>query len=428
MKTAVIVGSGAGGAAAAKELQGKYQVTVLEEGRGFHPFGMSLGWMEGLKGSGLVFDERQIQLFFPGMRIHRLPGQVVVHGRGLGGTTTLSCGNALRLDGDLRGLGIDLDEEFAHLEQEVPVTAGHERLWHEPTRRLYAACEGMGFRPRPLRKMGRYERCTGCGRCVLGCPNGVKWDSREFLAAAEAKGARILTAHRVERVVHRNGTVSGVMVNAGDRRRFFPADLVILAAGGLGTPVILAKSGIDCERRLFVDPVLTVAAPWPGARQAQELSMPFVIERKGYIISPYFDYLSFIFNKAWRRPSRDIVGLMIKLADDPAGEVTPRRLEKRLTLGDDARLAEGVKLCREIFRSCGIPEGETFLGTVNSGHPGGALPLTAREAVTLHHSRLPDNLYVADATLLPRSLGAPPIWTIMALAMKVAKAAAKATG
>ena len=47
------------------------------------------------------------------------------------------------------------------------------------------------------------------------------------------------------------------------------------------------------------------------------------------------------------------------------------------------------------------------------------LPLTAAEKDTIHHPSLPDNLYVADATILPRSMGNPPILTIMALAKKI---------
>jgi choline dehydrogenase-like flavoprotein len=45
-----------------------------------------------------------------------------------------------------------------------------------------------------------------------------------------------------------------------------------------------------------------------------------------------------------------------------------------------------------------------------------------REAETLHHDLLPENLYVADASLLPRSMGNPPMLTIMALATRVARA------
>ena len=63
---------------------------------------------------------------------------------------------------------------------------------------------------------------------------------------------------------------------------------------------MLERSGIHCEPRLFVDPVLCVAAPWPGCRQHHEVPMPFVVKRPGYIISPYFDYLSFLFDRRWR--------------------------------------------------------------------------------------------------------------------------------
>ena len=42
MKKAIVVGSGAGGATVAKELQGHDEVTVLEAGQAFKPFGMKL--------------------------------------------------------------------------------------------------------------------------------------------------------------------------------------------------------------------------------------------------------------------------------------------------------------------------------------------------------------------------------------------------
>ena len=69
----------------------------------------------------------------------------------------------------------------------------------------------------------------------------------------------------------------------------------------------------------------------------------------------------------------------------------------------------------------GVEEESLVLGTVNAGHPGGMLPLTARDAASLHPARLPGNLYVSDASLLPRSLGNPPILTIMALAKAIGR-------
>ncbi|HSL67395.1 MAG TPA: hypothetical protein VK977_04480, partial [Actinomycetota bacterium] len=64
---------------------------------------------------------------------------------------------------------------------------------------------------------------------------------------------------------------------------------------------------------------------------------------------------------------------------------------------------------------------EVFLGTVHAGHPGGMLPLTEASARKVHDDRLPENVFVADATLFPRSLGNPPILTIIALAKRVAR-------
>src|SRR5262249_43148888 len=157
--------------------------------------------------------------------------------------------------------------------------------------------------------------------------------------------------------------------------------------------IILQNSGIACEPRLFVDPVLCVAAEWAKSFQCQEIPMPFIVQRENYILSPYFDYLSFLFNENWSYPARNIVGMMIKLADCNIGTVLREKVEKTLTDLDKARLEEGVEICREILRRFGVKEKEIFLGTVNAGHPGGMLPLTQKEAISLHHDRLPKNLY-----------------------------------
>jgi ferredoxin len=267
-------------------------------------------------------------------------------------------------------------------------------------------------------------RCRRCGRCVLGCPSGAKWDSRRFLEDAIRSGAALETRSRVSRVVIENGRATGVLVRRGIRTTFVPADLVVLAAGGLGTPAVLERSGIRCEPRLFVDPVLCVVAPWSESRQRREIPMPFVVKRPGYIISPYFDFVSYMFNRKWRRPADRMLGLMIKLADTERGSVSPgagERIRKNLTEADRARLAEAVELCTRIFEKLGVDRKTVFLGTLNAGHPGGTLPLTPADSGTLHPDRLPPNLYVADASLLPASLGGPPILTIMALARRIGR-------
>jgi hypothetical protein len=196
---------------------------------------------------------------------------------------------------------------------------------------------------------------------------------------------------------------------------------VVIAAGGLGTPALLKRSGLPVEDRLFVDPVLCVAAPVAGCHLDEEVPMPFYIAGDGYMISPYFDYFSFFFDRAWRRPRHDIVALMIKLADTEAGSVSPRqKIAKSLTSRDRRRLAAATETCTQILTQSGARRDSVFLGTLNAGHPGGMLPLTGSERHPLHANTLPDNVYVADASLLPRSLGKPPMLTIMALARRIA--------
>ena len=428
MKKAIVVGSGAGGAAVARALQGDFKVTILEAGREFRGF-TRLPLAERLKRLGLLVDAREIQLLFPAMNVRRAgDDMVLVRGHATGGTTTIGTGNAVALDQGLRALGIDLQDEFAALRRAIPITSDHRRLWRPVTQRAFAACREMQLDPEPLPKMGDYAHCRSCGHCVLGCPFGVKWDSRRFVQDARARGATLETGWRVRNLVVQDGGATGVVAESRWSSRFFAGDVVVLAAGGLGTPVILENSGVACEPRLFVDPVLCVAGPWPEAHQNEELAMPFYVRREHYIVSPYFDNLSYFFNRSWRTAAPDTLSLMIKLADTASGSAAASgggRVRKSLSDDDRRHLGEAVELCKEIFDRLGVPRDALVLGTLNGGHPGGMVPLTAEDRATFHPARLPQNVYVADASLFPESPGGPPSLTIMALATRVARTIAE---
>ncbi len=426
MKRAVVVGSGAGGAMAAKELQGDFEVTILEAGRPFKPLTLDLAKMEPLRKAGFMFDERLIQTLFPSMKVRKTKEKMaVVYGMCTGGTTTLATGNALRYDKDLKAIGIDLSLEFGELENEVPQTIAHRKNWSALTEQLFEAFEVLGMDPQPLPKMLDAEKCVRCGHCVLGCNYQAKWDSRQLLEEAVRRGARLLTGCPVEKVEIEGGRARRVVYRERGTTKTLEADVIVLAAGGLGSPIILENSGITCERRLFVDPVLCVAAPFEKAGLDRQLPMPFAAQRDGYILSPYFDYLSFYFNKHWRLPSQNIISIMIKLADDCAGASSADGIEKVLTQADHETLRSAVADCHDILGAVGVKEEDVFLGTLNAGHPGGMLPLVEGDAATMRPQGLPENLYVADATLFPNSLGNPPILTIMALAKRIARTAGK---
>lgn len=416
MRKAIVIGSGAGGATAAKMLAGSFDVTVLEAGREFKPFSLPMDTLAKFRKSGMYLDERMIQMLLPSMRIDRDPEMVMVYGRGVGGTTTLATGNAVRADDGLKKIGIDLDAEFEELYAELPITTDHQRYWNDITRRTFDVMTELGMAPEPMPKFLRPGSCALCGHCSIGCPTGAKWDTRELLV-----GLNVVTGCKVTSVEIVDGAARRVHAVKGCRKVSYDADVVVVAAGGMGTPGILRASGIDCQPTLFVDPVLCVAAPMPGVKQDRQLLMPFVSRREKYIISPYMDWLSFFFNKDWYKPKDGIVSIMIKLADVEQGDVRNGKMLKKLTETDHKYLERGVEECREILRRLGAGDEDMFLGTLNCGHPGGMLPLTPAESRTLHSPVLPANMYVADATILPQSLGLPPILTIMALAKRISR-------
>ena len=415
-KKAIVIGSGAGGAMAAHMLTKDFEVTVLEAGKAFKPFSLPLDKLATFRKTGLYFDERLIQLLLPSMRIDRQKEMVMVYGRGVGGTTTLATGNAVRADEGLKRIGINLDEEFDELHKELPITTDHQRYWSSITKRTFQVMQDMGFDPQPMPKLLRPGNCRLCGHCSIGCPTRAKWDTRELL-----EGLNVVTGCKVTHIDIGDSQARKVHVQKGLRHLTLEADIILVAAGGYGTPDILRASGIDCQPRLFVDPVLCVAAPMANVRQDRQLLMPFVSKREKYIISPYMDWLSFFFNRSWRKPMDGMVSLMIKLADEEQGDVHRCKMEKALTPLDQQRLQQGVADCRAILMQLGAKEQDIFLGTLNAGHPGGMLPLTPAEAETLHSPLLPDNLYVCDATILPQALGLPPMLTIMALAKRISK-------
>jgi choline dehydrogenase-like flavoprotein len=422
VKKAIIIGSGAGGATAAKELQGKFAVTILEAGAAFQPVNFSLHTAARLRKTGLFFNEREIQFLFPSMRVKKTPDKMVlVSGRCHGGTTTIATGNALRRDGELQKLGINLDQEFDELSQEIPITTDHQNHWKKSTRHLFEIFQQLGLNPKVVPKMGNYQHCQHCGHCMFGCPNGVKWDSRRFLKEATDHGARLISRCMVEKILIEDHRAWGVQARLGCQKKIFQADLIILAAGGLATPVILQNSNIPCESRLFIDPVLCVAVERTQVGQDREIPMPFAAQLDNYLLSPYFDYLSFFFNKKWHRPAENILSLMIKLADTNSGSINGHKLNKTLTTEDKNHLQKAVDICTEILIRLGVQKEDVFLGTINAGHPGGMFPLHKEDAQTFHPAILPENLYVADASLFPTSLGNPPSLTIMAMAKRISR-------
>jgi len=418
---AIVVGSGAGGATAARELAlNGHEVTMIEAGRGFRPFTRHLFWASGLRDMGLLGGERTIDRVFPQMSTLRSSEDLVlVRGNTTGGCTSISTGNVVRAENGLKEIGLDLSQEYEEIERLLKPTLIPREKWRPVTQSMFDTAEGMGLCPNPTPKMMDVSKCDCCGLCELGCSKGARWDTRRLFPDVFSHGGRIITGTSVRRVVIHNGLAKGVEVAGGAT---YEADAVVLAAGAIGTAQILRATGMQPSDSLWVDIVLTLGGVLSGAKMFDEPPMAWYAKRPDFILSPYPDILSHLFHRPWRHVSdSDRVGVMIKLADEENGSVeADGTVRKEVTSRDRSRLDAGLALAEEIMRRAGVT-GPFVPGMLNGGHLGGTVPLTSKDVDAMKPSWLPEGLWVADLSLLPKSQGLPTILTTMALALRVAR-------
>ncbi|MFP4169735.1 MAG: GMC family oxidoreductase N-terminal domain-containing protein [Methanomassiliicoccales archaeon] len=421
---AVVVGSGAGGATVARELSLLgFDVLILEAGGEFKPFTRRLSWAEPLRRTGLLGKERTINRLFPHLQTIRCSEDLVlVRGITTGGSTVLTCGNMVRAMRGLKDIDLDLTPEFKEIEEQLRVHPLPKELWRAVTRKMFDEARRMDLHPRPSPKAVDEEKCNSCGMCELGCATGARWDSRRFLKTAMARGAEMWTGTRVTRLLVDKGKVCGVEIDRGKGKEKVNTDLVILCAGGMGTPRILKASGLSAQNSLWADVVLTLGGRSKGARQLEEPPMAWYSPRERYIISPYVDILSHWFHRPWKGvPINERVGLMIKLADDCTGELREDgTVVKELTERDRETLEEGVGLAQTVMANSGV-SGPYVSGMLNGGHLGGTVPLRREDLPRIRPSFLPEGVWISDLSLVPRSQGLPTMETVMALSMRVAR-------
>lgn len=421
---AIVVGSGAGGATTARELADSgFEVLVLEAGRPFSPLTRKISWMDPLRGHWPLKDEKAITEIFPPIRTMRGSDDLVIfRGVAAGGSTVISCGNMVRAERGLEEIGLDLTPEYEEIEHSMDINPIPPERWRPLTLRMLEEAEKMGLDPKPTPKVVDLEKCAGCGYCEVGCIKGAKWDSRRLFKDLFQKGGSVQTGSTVQKVIVEEGRASGVLASRGSSIERVDADVVILAAGGVGTAQILRASDLPARDNLWVDIVLTVGGVSKGARMLDESPMVWFAKQDHYIISPYFDLFSYWFHKPWRNVHQeDRVGMMVKLADTEKGSVDAEgTVTKSITDDDRQRLEEGKAKVRDIMEASGV-SGPFVDGMLHGGHLGGTVPLTREDVPSMHPSWLPRDLWVADLSLMPRSQGLPTMLTTAALALRVAR-------
>jgi choline dehydrogenase-like flavoprotein len=428
---AIVVGSGAGGATAARELARKgFEVLVLEAGHPFTPLTHRISWLSPFRDTLLLKNESSVERIFPHLETARSSEDLVIL-RGLteGGSTAISCGNMVRAENGLDEIGLELTSEFEEIEHSLEISPVPKERWRPLSRRMFEEAEKIGFAPKPTPKVVDPKKCAACGFCELGCVTGAKWDSRILFREVLEKGGSVRTESPVHKVVLEDGHAKGVLVSHGSSLERIDADVVVLCAGGVGTAQILKASELPARDRLWVDIVLTVGGISNEANMLSEPPMVWFIKQEHNIISPYFDLLSYWFHKPWRNiPKENRVGIMIKLADTEQGTVhADGTITKSITDIDRQRLEKAKENVIQIMEASDV-SGPFVDGMIHGGHLGGTVPLEKEDVSSMHPSWLPDDLWVADLSLLPRSQGLPTMLTTSALSLRVARKIAEEKG
>jgi cholesterol oxidase len=265
----IVVGSGYGGGVAASRLArcGR-RVAVLERGREF----LSGDFPDRATAAG-----KEVQITGPGLRFGsrtglfdiRLGDDVhVMMACGLGGTSLINANVCLSPDARV----FDDGAWPAEVRRDRLLAEGFVRARHmlrpEPCAetfafdkvkalRLAALSFGRGVEPVPLHVAHasgpnaagvHQDACTQCGDCCGGCNIGAKTTvASTYLADADAFGAEIFTEMRVLSLAKEPDGTWRVWIRPeywaeGAQKLSLTADIVVLAAGTLGSTEILLRS------------------------------------------------------------------------------------------------------------------------------------------------------------------------------------------
>jgi choline dehydrogenase-like flavoprotein len=474
----VIVGSGAGGAVAAATLaEAGLDVIVLEAGEHYDRDSYPSDHLEAIaelyRDGGLTIAAGRPPIPVPVAKV-------------VGGTTVINSGTCFRAPdpvlADWRGrFGIpwveDMADDYAEAEETLRVTQLDPETMGRNGQLAMEGAAAIGASGAPIHRNA--GSCVQCSSCPFGCEIDAKRGMHvSYLPRAVAAGARIRAGVEAERILVEDGRAVGVRCSTGtgSRRRPFTvrARRATIAAGGaFGTPELLQRSGLggrQVGRNLHIHP-----ACWVGARYEEEVRgwdgvmQSFYVdqwEHAGILLEATFTPLAF--GGAWllgageshQRAMLDfghVGSIGVHLCDRSSGRVGlgaegSLRASYKLTGEDAGKLAFGIARAAEVHFAAGASEvypNIARVGVLEPGdlpefeatrfkpselrleafHPMGTARIAADEREgacaidgSVHGTR---DLYVADASLFPTSVGVNPMMTIIAFAKQVARGLAE---
>lgn len=465
----IVIGSGAGGACvAATVAEAGKEVLLIEEGSPYQreQYGASFSQMtaEIMRGGGAT-------VIMGRSPIPYLEGKV------LGGSTVLNGGMCWRtppavLEEWSEKMGLELLspkrlDPYFDLVEEV-IDARYQDLGSEGgnNHAFKRGAEALGWSLQHNKRNQRH--CVGTNDCVTGCPTGAKrstamtWVPRLLKA-----GGTILTEAKVKRIIVQSGKVKGVRGILQNGIPFhLSAKVVVVACGAVQTPLLLQRSKASKNphigQHFTVHPNTKVAAlfdePVQSMKGVHQAWQCIEFQQEGLILAPGGVPLS-VMSQCFPVVGDHLEEQMkltpyiatggILVDDQHAGYVKAGLLgwdhvRYDISDADQQRFIRGVQLLSELYFAAGARRVYTpFAHHPVLEHPSQIPRLTAwaprvqdTEYFTAHlmgtcrmHSREEggvvkptgevwdtQGLYIADASVLPGTIGVNPQVTIMALA------------
>lgn len=420
----IVVGTGPGGAGVARDLsRAGRRVLMIERGRDWRS-----SPLYGRYAGALLYADRRALLF-------TREGVQIVRPLMVGGATSMYAGCSAPPPSWLRDrFDVDVRGEAEELHRELQIAPLPPELRGTGSTLVAEAANGLGMQWQPQDKfmLPARARPFDCGaHCLLGCRCGAKWTAAEFVDDAVAAGATLQPRARVTRILTRNGAAIGVAGRGSNGPFEVYAGRIIIAAGGLGSPVLLRTAGIDAGHGVAMDTTVMVygsgAVPGMGADPPMTWSCadPELDVMYSTLIDPWLMYPIIMAVKGptwpltWSRWGRTL-GVMIKVRDEVSGGIDSRgRVSKGLTPGDSQRLDRAEQVARRILIAAGCGADTLIRTPLRGTHPSA----TARigDVVNTELETRIRGLYVCDASVFPEALGRPTVLTILALARRLAR-------
>ncbi len=477
---AVVVGAGAGGSMAAREIaRSGASVLLLEEGPD-HPV-ESFSQRE---------DEMLPQLYQErGGRMNRDRSLLILQGRGLGGSTIHNQNLCKRIPTEVleewREDGLEGWEEsalssvFSQVERDLGVLRIDDLDVNPQNQLLQDGAQSLGWRHARLQH--NREGCTRSGFCELGCAYDGKNNARKTLIPQAVRaGALVRVNTEVERVLHNRHEVTGVLARdkLTGRTITVHARTVVLSASAVGSAAIALRSGLPdpfgrVGRGLHVHPASVVAGIFPNEDVSAWRGIPQSVE-----CTEWLDFHRRSDRRTWIIPAfahpagtaammpgvgsqwlaamqqyKHMAVLTAMVHDRSSGRVSVENgritIDYELERDDRMQLAKGLTNAAELLFAAGadrvvfpfapariVRSRRGLVPLTVSDVAAHNLPMTAvhpmssmragsdpRKSVVNsrgehHHVK---GLFVADGGLFPTSIGGPPQIPIYTAGMKVGR-------